>query len=88
MIDRSTVLPLPFSFQVLKEDHNGLGFLPSLYPELLLKCVEPYESVSQELRLIRGEIAKLTNKTVCIALFFSLSIYPTFPLSLLMNGQC
>lgn len=61
MTDRPTLPPIPFSLQVMREDHDGLEFLPSLYAELLSQVAVPYTIVTQRLQKICREIAKLTN---------------------------
>lgn len=66
MTDRSTLSHLSFSLQELTNDHDEIDFLLSLYAELLLKLAGPYTSVPREIRIIRGDIAKLAKNPVFI----------------------
>lgn len=43
--------------------------MPSLYAELISQLAWPNDSVSQNLRMIHGEIGRLTNKLVSIPLY-------------------
>lgn len=67
MTDWLTLPRLPLSLHGLLEDHFILGFLRSLYAELLSQLAGLYASVSQELWKIRGDIDKLTNKLVFLS---------------------
>lgn len=67
MTDRSTLPCLPYSFQIMMEDHDDLDFLPSLYAEMLSKLAGLYDSVPQKLQIIRGEIVKLTDELVALS---------------------
>lgn len=64
MTDRSTLPRLPSFLKVLMQAHDGLDFLHFLVVALLIQLARIYAGVSQELRMIHGEIAKLTNNHV------------------------
>lgn len=69
MTDRSMLPPLPFFIQGLREGHDCLDLLLSPYEKLLFHFAGPYASEPQELRMMRREIAKLTNKLASFSLF-------------------
>lgn len=49
------------------EENTGFNFTTSLYAELLSQLAGSYANVPQELRVIRGEISELTNKTASLS---------------------
>lgn len=64
MPDRSMLARFSFSSQGLKVYHDASDFSSFLYAELLSQLVACYACVLQELWMIRGEIARKTNKFV------------------------
>lgn len=58
MTNRSVLFRLFFLWQWLREDDDGLDFLPSLHAKLLPQVAGPYAGVPQELWMLRGKITE------------------------------
>lgn len=56
------------------ECHDNLDFFPFLYAKWLSQLAGPYAYILQELRMIRGGIAKLAKRLFLLSLFLSFSL--------------